>query len=80
MYKIVITLLFCSIAISNGQTLKLSGNDWKIKDVPNKDGKLLCNDWIPAIVPGNIQADLEVSRYLKPLWYGEGEPRMHELH
>ena len=39
---------------------------------------LRSTSWIPASVPGNIQADLEAAHQLKPLWYGAGDPRMHE--
>ena len=35
--------------------------------------------WIPATVPGNIQADLEAAHVLKPLWYGAGDPRLYDV-
>ena len=35
--------------------------------------------WIPATVPGNIQADLEAAHELNPLWYGAGDPRLAEV-
>ena len=35
--------------------------------------------WIPATVPGNIQADLEAAHQLKPLWYGAGDPRLDDV-
>jgi beta-mannosidase len=61
------------------QTLLLSGNDWKIKDTLNEGGDVFSIDWVPATVPGNIQADLEASRHLKPLSYGNGDPRLPEV-
>ena len=38
-----------------------------------------CVDWLPAMVPGNIQADLESARLLKPLWYGAGDSRLFDV-
>lgn len=64
---------------ANGQVLSLSGTDWKIKDVPNGSATAFCSDWLPATVPGNVQADLETARLLKPLWYGAGDPRLFEV-
>ena len=62
--------------------LQLSGTDWRIHD--DADGKgvdrgLATTEasgpgWIPAIVPGNIQADLEAARLLRPISYGLGDP------
>ncbi len=66
--------------------ISLSGSDWRLHD--DADGKgadlgLALADpsgpgWIPASVPGNVQADLEAAHQLMPLWYGAGDPRMHE--
>ena len=36
-------------------------------------------DWIPAKVPGNIQADLEAAHVLNPLWYGTGDSRLFDV-
>ncbi|MCM4165988.1 MULTISPECIES: glycoside hydrolase family 2 protein [unclassified Arenibacter] len=73
--------LFLNIfSVSTAQSLLLSGKDWEIQDIPIDDGQgVFCNDWIPATVPGNIQGDLEASRYLKPLWYGMGDPRLPDV-
>ncbi|MGC9342996.1 MAG: glycosyl hydrolase 2 galactose-binding domain-containing protein, partial [Bacteroidales bacterium] len=68
----------CDISLK-AQDILLSGSDWQIKDIPNDTTRVFCNDWIPAIVPGNIQADLEASEYLKPLWYGEGDSCLHAV-
>jgi beta-mannosidase len=64
----------------------LSGSDWRIHDdadgtglqqqMPTADSA--APGWIPAAVPGNIQADLEAAHLLEPLWYGLGDPRMHD--
>jgi len=68
------------------RVLSLSGTDWWIHDDPDAKGverrlfeaNTLSPEWIAATVPGNIQADLEAAHQLKPLWYGEGDARMHE--
>ena len=65
-------------------TISLSGSDWFIREDADGDGEAhalgaadLGNaGWIPATVPGNIQADLEAAHELKPLWYGAGDPRL----
>jgi beta-mannosidase len=67
-------------------TLSLSGSDWRIHDdldgtgvgrrLPTADCS--ASGWLPATVPGNVQADLEAVHVLKPLWYGLGDPRMHD--
>ena len=61
------------------QRLSLSGNDWKIKDIPNDSAVAFCSNWIQATVPGNIQADLETARILNPLWYGMGDKRLYDV-
>jgi beta-mannosidase len=66
--------------------LLLSGADWRgfeesagtgaergLFDVP-----LSSPEAIPATVPGNVQSDLEAAHLLNPLWYGAGDPRLHE--
>jgi len=67
------------ISTSTAQTLLLSGNDWKIKDSPGDSTVAFCSNWIPATVPGNIQADLETARVLKPLCYGTGDERLYDV-
>ena len=70
-----------------GRVISLSGSDWRIHEDPDGNGaerRLFEADvaspgWIAARVPGNIQADLEAAHRLTPLWYGEGDPRMHEV-
>ncbi len=65
-------------------TLSLSGADWYIHEDAEGKGEALGmhskdvpgGGWIPATVPGNIQADLEAAHELKPLWYGAGDPRL----
>ena len=65
-------------------TISLSGSDWFIHEDAagsgERDGLPLADPggpgWIPAAVPGNIQADLEAAQRLKPLWYGAGDPRL----
>ena len=60
-------------------TLSLDGNDWRIcadKAGTGEEKRLFDAaptgaDWLPASVPGNIQADLEAAHRLPPLWYGE---------
>lgn len=57
------------------EEMLLSGQDWFI--CKDSDGDISCTDqWIPATVPGNIQADLESAHRLKPLWYGMGDPAL----
>jgi beta-mannosidase len=70
-----------------GDSLSLSGSDWKLHDDkpgggeaqemfnadPSRDG------WIPAQVPGNIQADVEAAHRLPPLWYGALNPDLYEV-
>ena len=64
--------------------VQLSGTDWRIhEDAGGKgaDRGLFAADpaspgWIPATVPGNIQADLEAAHQLQPLWYGAGDSRL----
>ena len=64
--------------------VQLSGTDWRIHEDAGGKGprtRLFAADpaspgWIPATVPGNIQADLEAAHQLQPLWYGAGDPRL----
>ncbi len=68
-------------------TLSLSGADWFIREDAALNGgaeglhsaDVPADGWIPATVPGNIQADLEAAHQLQPLWYGAGDPRLAEV-
>ena len=68
-------------------TLSLSGADWFIREDADGSGEaaglpradLREPGWIPATVPGNIQADLEAAHELAPLWYGAGDPRLADV-
>ena len=59
-------------------TLLLSGSDWQIREDAPGTAERLADDagWIPATVPGNIQADLETAHLLKPWSYGAGDPAL----
>jgi beta-mannosidase len=65
----------------------LSGDDWFIHEDVEGEGVTgkFCTintgdkDWIPAKVPGNIQADLEAAHVLNPLWYGTGDSRLFDV-
>ncbi len=67
--------------------LRLSGTNWWIHEDADGQGvehgmpkaHVMAPGWIPATVPGNIQADLEAAHRLKPLWYGLGDARLHEV-
>ena len=69
------------------ETLTLSGSDWFIHEDAAGTGKedglyeaaIPAPEWIPARVPGNVQADLEAAHQLRPLWYGAGDPRLAEV-
>lgn len=69
------------------QTIPLSGSDWFIHEDAAGAGEAAglhladvpARGWIPACVPGNIQADLEAAHELKPLWYGAGDPRLADV-
>ena len=68
-------------------TISLSGSDWYIREDAAGNGEaealytadIPAKGWIPACVPGNIQADLEAAHELNPLWYGAGDPRLAEV-
>jgi beta-mannosidase len=72
---------------ASDRNISLSGDDWWIRADPHQNGKanrLFESDvsgpnWISASVPGNIQADLEAAHLLKPLWYGNGDPRLDDV-
>ncbi len=76
--------------MDDGQQLKtitLSGTDWFIREDAAGIGegdRFFAADvnepgWIPACVPGNIQADLEAAHHLRPLWYGAGDPGLADV-
>ena len=75
-------LQFTELCARTDQAMELSGNDWHICADPDGNGaeqRLFDADpkaWIAATVPGNIQADLEAAKELKPLWYGAGDPAL----
>ena len=81
------TVTTAANAFDSTQDICLSGSDWRIHEDADSDGAARqmsvadCSsaDWIPASVPGNIQADLETAHRLKPLWYGEIDPRLYEV-
>ncbi|MCY4070404.1 MAG: hypothetical protein OXG60_03835 [Chloroflexi bacterium] len=68
-------------------TLILSGSDWYIHEDAAGAGieqglyeeAIPAPGWLPARVPGNVQADLEAAGQLRPLWYGAGDPRLVEV-
>ena len=68
-------------------TISLSGTDWHIHDDATgtgaRDGLFAADPaapgWIQATVPGNVQADLEAARLLKPNSYGAGDPQLAEV-
>lgn len=51
----------------------LNGNDWTLECVGGAFPR------ISATVPGNIQADLEAAKCLKPIYYGLGDERIWEV-
>ena len=60
----------------------LSGDDWRI--VPAARGTkrervFMEPSWIPAKVPGNIQADVENAKLIRPIWYGPLDEEMTKL-
>ncbi len=75
------------VQMEAARNLSLSGMDWRIHEDADGSGAerrlfeadLSSAGWIPATVPGNVQADLEAAHLLKPLWYGAGDPRLAEV-
>src|SRR5688572_7459776 len=75
--RLVIALLGWLLGLPSlvhAASLSLSGADWFIRDAAVEEG-----DWIPARVPGNVQADLETAGRLGPVWPGAGDPRLAEV-
>src|SRR4051812_32791149 len=72
---------------ASNETLLLSGSDWLIRAAATDEetpANLKRSDeeasrWIPSVVPGNVQADLERNHVLQPLWYGAGDPRLADV-
>lgn len=62
-------------------SISLAGSDWHILAAGTEfaPDQLQREDWIPARVPGNIQADLEAAHVIGPLWYGRGDPRLAQV-
>ncbi len=69
------------------RALSLSGSGWWLHDDPDGKGadRGLAEadpsgpDWVPAAVPGNVQSDLEAAHRLRPIWYGAGDERLHDV-
>lgn len=67
--------------------LSLSGSGWKIHADPDGQGvarRFFAADanapgWIPARVPGNVQADVAAAHLVKPLWYGAIDPGLYDV-
>jgi len=87
-FTILSALLLLAARVASAQTvLSLSGSDWRIcADVAGSgEQKRLFDvapdgaDWLPASVPGNIQADVEAAHRLPPLWYGAINPDLYEV-
>ncbi|MCL5096194.1 MAG: hypothetical protein M1608_01400 [Candidatus Omnitrophica bacterium] len=68
-------------------TIKLSGVDWSLHEDADGEGiaqhlfeaDATSPGWIPATVPGNIQADVEAAHLMNPINYGAGDPRLAEV-
>lgn len=62
--------------------VNLSGKDWKIMSVSagtGYDDAFENPEWIPAAVPGNVQADMEEAKKIKPIWYGPLDDNLTNL-
>lgn len=80
-----LALLLFGLLLDSGASAdswSLSGGNWLIHSTASADDAAPAlastrgSDWIPARVPGNIQADLEAAHLIGPLWYGSGDPRL----
>ncbi len=90
-YAVVMAPLSPSSAPAAGAAtappVSLSGADWWIHDDPAGTGassglnsaSIPAAGWIPARVPGNIQADVEAAHKLQPVWYGATDPALYEV-
>jgi beta-mannosidase len=71
-------------AADNLGRLLLSGTNWWIHEEVGGGGEqrgmseaeVASPGWIPATVPGNIQADLEAARLIPPFWFESQDPRL----
>jgi beta-mannosidase len=76
----------CHKAVA-GDWISLSGSDWRVHDDPQSQGvaegyynaDLTGSGWLPAQVPGNIQADVETAHLVGPLWYGAINTNVYEI-
>ncbi len=67
--------------------LSLAGSDWWLREDPAATGlkqkfyqnPVPATDWIPAQVPGNVQADVEQAHKLRPVFYGATDPNLYEV-
>jgi len=68
-------------------SFSLSGSDWWVHaDAAGRgveqavfSATVPATGWIPAQVPGNIQADVEAAHLLRPLWYGGIDTNLYEV-
>lgn len=68
-------------------SISLSGSNWKLHEDPAGDGlqrgffdgPTSTPGWIPARVPGNIQADVAAAHQVDPLWYGAIDPKLYDV-
>lgn len=80
----VLTSWFWALNSGFATSISLSGNDWFIHEDPSSIGAtqkfyeadVKGGGWVPAQVPGNIQADLENAHLLNPFCYGAGDARV----
>lgn len=52
---------------------------WTLHPAKEIDGLPLPPGGIPALIPGNVQADLERALIIRPHRYGLGDPRWHDI-
>ncbi|MDR7184586.1 hypothetical protein J2X85_001609 [Microbacterium trichothecenolyticum] len=64
-------------AVTSPDFQSLNAEDWSIR--PLDDSVFPLEAPIPAIVPGNVQDDLERAGVIAPLSVGLGDPRWHEI-
>jgi hypothetical protein len=73
--------------VSSPNCVSLGGSDWWLHEDPAAIGvkqKFFQNavpaaGWIPAQVPGNVQADLEKAHQLRPIFYGATDSNLYEV-
>ena len=89
---IAVLAMFSAVSIlaagpESADIVSLSGADWWIHDAAAGPGatnglssaSIPAAGWIPACVPGNIQADVEAAHKLPPVWYGATDPALYEV-